>query len=402
MIRRWLCLGLVASAATEPLRGAGREVRPRLHASAGRHGGPFAPALLLASRSSAASNAAAAKDADGAPGGAPGGALGISHARLALYLVVWWSLNVIFNICNKQCLNSWPHPWALACLHLSIGSSCMLPLYCPLPRGRTPGKRWVAARTVPPLNTAALRCILPATLLLSVGHVCATLAPAYGTVAFSNIIKTCEPIFTATFSYFLYRRLFPPQAYVSLIMVVAGVALFSTYDLQYSTLSLIFGTVSNAAYALYSIRAKGLLRQLPELTPRNTYALLTISACFVLAPVALVMELSGAGRAKLASVAVTAPAAVKGWWLVGMLAFTGLLQYTSNEVAFECLSLIHPVTYAVSNTLKRSIVVAVALCFFGQRLPRTGAAGAAMAILGALSYSLTMFFYGRRKAEAAR
>lgn len=231
---------------------------------------------------------------------------------------------------------------------------------------------------------------------------CSTLAPAYGTVAFSNIIKTCEPIFTATFSYLLFRRLFPLQAYVSLLMVVAGVALFSTYDLQYSTLSLIFGTVSNAAYALYSIRAKGLLRELPELTARNTYALLTISACLVLAPVALVMELSGAGASKLASAAASAPARFAGWRLVGMLAFTGFLQYTSNEVAFECLSLIHPVTYAVANTLKRSIVVAVALFFFGQRLPSSGAAGAAIAILGALMYSLTMYFQGRQPSAKAK
>ena len=52
--------------------------------------------------------------------------------------------------------------------------------------------------------------------------------------------------------------------------------------------------------------------------------------------------------------------------------------------------MIHPVTYAVSNTLKRSIVVAASLHFFGQRLPPSGALGAAMAISGALLYSLSM------------
>ena len=73
-----------------------------------------------------------------------------------------------------------------------------------------------------------------------------------------------------------------------------------------------------------------------------------------------------------------------------MLVFTGLLQYLSNEIAFCTLSIIHPITYAVANTLKRSIVVSVSLVFFGQRLPPSGLAGAAMALLGALGYSLAL------------
>ena len=127
---------------------------------------------------------------------------------------------------------------------------------------------------------------------------------------------------------------------------------------------------------------------LPEITPRQTYALLTALSCLTLAPVASVMEYLGAGASRLAS-AGGAPRR-QGWALVRLLGFTGLTQYLSNEIAFCTLSMIHPVTYAVSNTLKRSIVVAASLLFFGQRLPRSGALGAAMAISGALLYSLSM------------
>jgi len=52
-----------------------------------------------------------------------------------------------------------------------------------------------------------------------VGHASSTLAPAYGTVAFSNIIKTAEPLFTCVFSYLFYRRTFSPATYVSLLLV---------------------------------------------------------------------------------------------------------------------------------------------------------------------------------------
>ena len=112
------------------------------------------------------------------------------------------------------------------------------------------------------------------------------------------------------------------------------------------------------------------------LTPRATYALLTIGSCLLLAPISCIVELSGAGASRLAS--ANTPAAFAGGKLALLLLFTGLLQYLSNEIAFCTLSMIHPVTYAVASTLKRSIVVGASLIFFGQRLPPSGADPAAL------------------------
>ena len=68
--------------------------------------------------------------------------------RITINIVLWWTLNVIFGLANKQCLNNWPHPWALACSHLAIGSACMLLLYLPMPRGD--GKEWVRPSLMAP------------------------------------------------------------------------------------------------------------------------------------------------------------------------------------------------------------------------------------------------------------
>lgn len=151
--------------------------------------------------------------------------------RIGVNVLLWWALNVVFNLCNKHCLNTWPHPWALATSYWLIGSLCMLPLYVPLPVGeRMPdGKReWVAVRQVPRLSRSEIRVVAPVVGLLCVGHATSTLAPAYGTVAFSNIIKTAEPLFTCVFSYMFYRRVFALTTYISLLLVVSGVVLFST------------------------------------------------------------------------------------------------------------------------------------------------------------------------------
>jgi solute carrier family 35 protein E1 len=107
----------------------------------------------------------------------------------------------------------------------------MLPLYVSLPVGERmlDGKReWIAMRHVPRLSRSELRLVAPVVGLLCIGHATSTLAPAYGTVAFSNIIKTAEPLFTCVFSYLFYRRVFAPATYFSLLLVVSGVVLFST------------------------------------------------------------------------------------------------------------------------------------------------------------------------------
>ena len=68
----------------------------------------------------------------------------------------------------------------------------MLPLYAKLPH-RAPDSRevrWKSVRARPTLTIADLREMLPVVALLATGHVTSTLAPAYGTVAFSNIVKT--------------------------------------------------------------------------------------------------------------------------------------------------------------------------------------------------------------------
>jgi len=163
--------------------------------------------------------------------------------------------------------------------------------------------------------------------------------------------------------------------------------------------TLVAGTISNAAYAMYSIRAKHTLEVLGRLPPRAMYALLTFGGCITLAPFALIFELTGTGASRLVA---SSGKRLSGWPLAGLLIFTGLMQYLSNEIAFCTLSVIHPVTYAVTNTLKRSIVVAVSLLVFGSRLPPLGLLGASMAIAGAFAYSLSMHYVaeGRRKSNA--
>ena len=40
---------------------------------------------------------------------------------LALNLLGWYGCNAFFNVLNKEALNRWPYPWAVAWLQLVAG-----------------------------------------------------------------------------------------------------------------------------------------------------------------------------------------------------------------------------------------------------------------------------------------
>ena len=215
----------VACATAEPQQSLAPASPPLRRRRRGRlSGSPVLRGTRVIVPSEAASAAGAAKRARPAPSGVLG-------LRVALNVFAWWALNVVFNLCNKICLNTWPHPWALATTHLAVGSACMLPLWLPLPRPSSSGGiSWRSVRQPPSLTAADMRAFLPVVALLATGHVTSTLAPAFGTVAFSNIIKTAEPLFTCAFSALLLGQTFPLPVYRSLLPVVFGVCLASASE----------------------------------------------------------------------------------------------------------------------------------------------------------------------------
>lgn len=64
-----------------------------------------------------------------------------------------------------------------------------------------------------------------------------------------------------------------------------------------------------------------------------------------------------------------------------------------NEVAFLALSEVAPVTHAVTNTVKRVVIIVVSIAVFRTPLSPLGALGSGMAIFGAAAYSLAKSKY---------
>lgn len=60
-----------------------------------------------------------------------------------------------------------------------------------------------------------------------------------------------------------------------------------------------------------------------------------------------------------------------------------------NEVSFYALNIIHPVTHALGNTLKRVVMIIVSVLVLNHKFTPLGLAGCTTAIGGVMAYSIT-------------
>jgi len=306
--------------------------------------------------------------------------------KTSLAFTAWYLLSIVYSIANKQVLTVWNFPCVFAVVQLLVGALWISLLWMPLPTFGLSRKRFVSLRAPPELNRADLQQVSIIALFLALGHVLSTVAPAYGTVAFTNVVKTLEPLFTCLFSAVFLGQIFPLPVYLTLLPVIAGVIIASANEVSFSWISLISGLLSNIAFALRAISAKQIMQQPigKNLHAQNLYGVLTVLALVTLLPLALLVEGSNVVPGTLAT--------IKEEGLLQFLKIVGLAgvsHYLYNECAFLALSSVHPVTHAVANTVKRIAVIVVSVLYFNNPLTTMGMIGSAIAIVGVFLYSLS-------------
>jgi hypothetical protein len=147
--------------------------------------------------------------------------------------------------------------------------------------------------------------------------------------------------------------------------------------------------ISDLALALRNVYSKQRMDKPAEergdLSPANMFGVLTCLSAAVSLPFALLIE----GRTAPA-VWVAAVAAVPGGapTLIAQICAAGLFFYGYSEVAMQALANVHPVTHAIGNTMRRVVIMVVSMVVFRTPMTPLGAAGSAMAIIGAFAYAM--------------
>ena len=290
--------------------------------------------------------------------------------RTAVLFSLWYFFNIVFNVYNKSTLNVFPYPWLISTLQLAATSIWMLVVWA------------TGIQEKPKVSKAFLIAVLPVAFFHMVGHVSACVSFSKMAVSFTHVIKAAEPVFSVILSGPLLGATYSPAVWASLIPIVLGCSMAAMKEVSFSISGFNGAMISNVAMVLRNITSKKQLNDFKAVDGINLYGILGIVGLFYLAPAAVYME--GSQWAAGWSAAVAKVGAEK---LCQMLFLSGVFYHLYNQVSYQALTGISPVTFSVGNSLKRVAVIVASVIYFRNPVSPLNAAGSGLALLGAYLYT---------------
>merc|ERR1719271_2043220 len=202
------------------------------------------------------------------------------NLRILSYFMLWYVLNIGYNIYNKQALNALPLPWTFGLIQMFAGIPYVAFMWA------------TGLRTPPKVSFDNVVTLTPSAVCHLGTHIGAVLSLGAGAVSFTHIVKASEPVVSAAMSAVFLKQFLPIPVYLSLLPVIGGVGLASLTELSFTWFAFSTAMLSNVASAGRGVLSKGLMgKDIGEnLTTPNLFAVLTFIAFAVLLPVSLLIE----------------------------------------------------------------------------------------------------------------
>ena len=217
----------------------------------------------------------------------------------------------------------------------------------------------------------------------TVAHVSACVSFSKMAVSFTHVIKAAEPVFSVILTSVFMGESFSAMTYLSLLPIVAGCSLAAMKEVSFSIGGFNGALISNLGSVLRNVFSKKLLNEFSYIDGINMYALISIISLCYLAPVAYFVE----GSTWAAGWSAAASALGSNAKFVQLLALGGVFYHLYNQVSYQALTGISPLTFSVGNTMKRVAVIVSSVVFFRNYVSPLNWVGTGLAILGAYLYS---------------
>merc|ERR1719261_1571783 len=156
----------------------------------------------------------------GTPIPAPNAALW-RNLKILSYFMLWYVLNIGYNIYNKQALNALPLPWTFGLIQMFAGIPYVAFLWA------------TGLRTPPKLSFENVVTLTPSAVCHLGTHIGAVLSLGAGAVSFTHIVKASEPVVSAAMAALLMGKVYSVPKYLTLIPIIGGVGIASLTELSF-------------------------------------------------------------------------------------------------------------------------------------------------------------------------
>ncbi|KAA0176897.1 hypothetical protein FNF27_01719 [Cafeteria roenbergensis] len=273
-----------------------------------------------------------------------------------------------------------------------------------------PASIWLA-----PGSTLAgtARTFAPISLLIVAGKLSTFASYAMVSMSLAQTAKALEPVFNVMLAFMLYGERQSALVQATLVPIVAGVALASVSEPSFQALGFAFAMGSGMLKVLQNIYTKRVMDtrtlgffqihlwcaavSLVALLPFLAGKYLWQVGWAVLSPEAVVGSLSHSVDRVLAgprgltlwhhAPVIGAPAAAPEVPWGRLLACAGL-QYLGSVASYGVLSRVHHLTFTITNTMKRVIIIGGGVLYFANPVTAINVVGMVAAVAGVTLYNL--------------
>jgi Tpt phosphate/phosphoenolpyruvate translocator len=288
------------------------------------------------------------------------------------YIAMWYALNVAFNLQNKVIFNSFPYPWFVSSVHVIVGA-----LYCAI-------VYLLGAKNASyerPITKEEFKTIFPPAAMHAIGHVAANLSFAAVAISLTHTVKTLEPAFNVVLSRLVLGEATPLPVMATLLPIMVGVAMASAAELSFNWYGFISAMMSNLTFGFRAVWSKRAMKNIKGLGSTGIYAWTTLISVFLCVPGIFIFE-KGVWAAMQDQIAAKGAIA-----FATPLLSVGILYHLYNQFAFNTLGRVSPVSHGVCNVVKRVVIIATSVMFFGNVLTTQTKVGTAVALVGTYLYT---------------
>ncbi|XP_047310378.1 phosphoenolpyruvate/phosphate translocator 2, chloroplastic [Impatiens glandulifera] len=293
--------------------------------------------------------------------------------QLIIMFIVWYLLNIYFNIYNKQVLKVYPFPATVTAFQFGCGTVLILLMW------------GLKLHPIPKLTKSQVSVILTLGSIHTLGNLLTNISLGKVAVSFTHTIKAMEPFFTVIFAGLFLGE--SPSIWVlaSLAPIVGGVALASFTESSFNWIGFGSAMASNVTNQTRNVLSKKfMIKKEESLDNINLFSLITISSFLFLLPMAILMEgvkFSPSYLQQAASVGVNIRE------LGIRLVLSGICFHSYQQVSYVILGMVSAVTHAVGNSVKRVVVIISSVIFFQTPVSPINSLGTAIALVGVFLYS---------------
>lgn len=295
---------------------------------------------------------------------------GLMNVRAMSFLILWYFFSFCTLFLNKYILSTLKgDPTLLGAMQMVMTTTLgFLQMYLPL------GFYTAINREGKPPNFWRNMLIVGVMRFSTV--VLGLVALKFVAVSFTETVKSSAPIFTVGISYMMMREQTGLFTILSLIPIMFGLGLCSTYELSFNIQGFIAALATNLTECLQNVYSKILISgEKFRYTPAELQFFTSISSIVVQIPACFVMIDFEYAKKTLDVTMLTA------------LILNGVFFHFQSISAYVLMGYISPVTHSVANTVKRAFLIWLSVIVFSNPVTFLSGLGTVIVTIGVLCYT---------------